>query len=252
MRLTTGMLAAVRGSDSAAFLTGWGMFVLTVCILLVGIATLVLAYRTGVFRRRIIYGMAASARLLDPSVARQDLHVLYRDEELADPRVTEIGLSYRGRRDIPKASFEGQPFCIDLGVRIVDLLETIFDPKEAPAPRVEAMGTALKVGPSLLRKGQAITFVVLTDGPALRLTRENPLADVEDRQEAPYQARQDISRARHQARVRSLRRVLGWAVVIFIAYYLFTEPAGAHSAIQGIFNLLNQAGSSLATFLTNL
>ncbi len=189
--------------------------------------------------------MPVSARLIVPSVVRPDLHVLYRHEELDDPHVLEIALTYRGRRDIPKASFEGEPLCVDVGVRIIELLEKIFDPEQGPVPKVEAVGTALKVGPSLLRKGQAMKFVVLTDGPGTLSIPENPLADVEDR------ARQDVNRAR-QAPTFSLRRILGWAVVVFIAYYLFTEPAGAHNAIQGIFNLLNQAGSSLATFLTNL
>jgi hypothetical protein len=50
----------------------------------------------------------------------------------------------------------------------------------------------------------------------------------------------------------NLKKILGWAVVIFIAYYLFTKPTGAAGAMRGLFHLLSQAGSSLATFLTNL
>jgi hypothetical protein len=46
-------------------------------------------------------------------------------------------------------------------------------------------------------------------------------------------------------------RIVGWAVVIYIAYYLFTEPVGAAGVIQGIFNVLNKAGNSLATYLTH-
>jgi hypothetical protein len=50
----------------------------------------------------------------------------------------------------------------------------------------------------------------------------------------------------------SLKKILGWAVVIFIAYYLFTDPAGAASVMRSIFGLLSRAGNSLATFLTSL
>ena len=50
----------------------------------------------------------------------------------------------------------------------------------------------------------------------------------------------------------NLKKILGWAVVIFIAYYLFTKPTGAAGAMRGIFHLLSEAGNSLATFLTNL
>ena len=50
----------------------------------------------------------------------------------------------------------------------------------------------------------------------------------------------------------SLKKILGWAVVIFIAYYLFTKPTGAAGVMRGLFHLLSEAGSSLATFLTSL
>jgi hypothetical protein len=50
----------------------------------------------------------------------------------------------------------------------------------------------------------------------------------------------------------SLKKILGWAVVIFIAYYLFTQPTGAANTMQSIFHLLTDAGNSLATFLNSL
>jgi hypothetical protein len=50
----------------------------------------------------------------------------------------------------------------------------------------------------------------------------------------------------------NLRRILGWAVVIFIAFYIFTQPAGAADAVHGIFHLLAEAGNSLAAFVNSL
>jgi hypothetical protein len=50
----------------------------------------------------------------------------------------------------------------------------------------------------------------------------------------------------------SLKKILGWAVVIFIAYYLFTSPTGAAGVMRGVFHLLAEAGHSLATFLSSL
>jgi hypothetical protein len=50
----------------------------------------------------------------------------------------------------------------------------------------------------------------------------------------------------------SLKKILGWAVVVFIAYYLFTQPTGAASAMRGVFHVLKEAGRSLATFLSSL
>ena len=49
-----------------------------------------------------------------------------------------------------------------------------------------------------------------------------------------------------------LKKVLGWAVVVILAWYLFTQPAAAGNAVQHLFGVLQQAGSSIATFLNSL
>jgi hypothetical protein len=50
----------------------------------------------------------------------------------------------------------------------------------------------------------------------------------------------------------NVKKILTWALVVFIAYYLFTQPAGAANFMHGVFGLLRTAGSSLATFLNSL
>ena len=49
-----------------------------------------------------------------------------------------------------------------------------------------------------------------------------------------------------------VKKIAGWAVVVFLAYYLLTKPTGAANAVQNLLGLLKDAGSSLATFLNNL
>jgi hypothetical protein len=49
-----------------------------------------------------------------------------------------------------------------------------------------------------------------------------------------------------------VKKIAGWAVVVFLAYYLLTRPTGAANAVQHLFGLLENAGSSLATFFNNL
>jgi hypothetical protein len=49
-----------------------------------------------------------------------------------------------------------------------------------------------------------------------------------------------------------VKKIVGWAVVVFLAWYLVTKPTGAATAVQHLFGLLKSAGSSLATFLNNL
>ncbi len=50
----------------------------------------------------------------------------------------------------------------------------------------------------------------------------------------------------------TLRRVLGWAVVAFLAYYLLTSPTGAASSVHSLLGMLKDVGSSIATFLNSL
>jgi hypothetical protein len=49
-----------------------------------------------------------------------------------------------------------------------------------------------------------------------------------------------------------LRKIITWAIVIFLVFYLLTQPQGAANVINGILNLLKEAGNSLATFVNSL
>jgi hypothetical protein len=49
-----------------------------------------------------------------------------------------------------------------------------------------------------------------------------------------------------------LKKIAGWAVVVFIAYYLLTKPTGAGHFVQTVIGWLKDAGSSIATFLNSL
>ena len=132
------------------------------------------------------------------------------------------------------------------------MLETIFDPKTAPSPKVEAVGESLRIGPDLLRKGQAITFVVLTDGPVVELSDVNPLANVDAQPEAPYQMRRRVNEAWYQAQGGILKKIVTWAIVLFVVFYIATEPDGAGALVKHVSNGLHDAATSLATFVNRI
>jgi hypothetical protein len=50
----------------------------------------------------------------------------------------------------------------------------------------------------------------------------------------------------------ALRKVITWAIVIFVIYYLATDPTGAAHALQSAFNGLRSAGNSMARFVNQL
>jgi hypothetical protein len=49
-----------------------------------------------------------------------------------------------------------------------------------------------------------------------------------------------------------LGRVIKWAIVIFIVFYVATQPAGAASIVHHIYNGLHDAATSMATFVNSL
>jgi hypothetical protein len=52
--------------------------------------------------------------------------------------------------------------------------------------------------------------------------------------------------------IMSWKKVLGWLVVIFLVWFLITNPTGAAAAVNNLLNALRGIGNSLATFFTSL
>jgi hypothetical protein len=49
-----------------------------------------------------------------------------------------------------------------------------------------------------------------------------------------------------------LKKILTWGIVIFIVFYLATQPVGAANVINSAFDALETIGNSLATFVNSL
>ena len=49
-----------------------------------------------------------------------------------------------------------------------------------------------------------------------------------------------------------LKPIVTWAIVIFIGFYLVTQPAAAGHTVHNILSGLKSAGNSLATFFNSL
>ncbi len=126
---------------------------LTFATLLVTILMFVLQWITSRPRRRIItIGILSSARLADRPETLAYLRALYGYEKCVNARISTVALNYRGDRDIRKASFEeDQPFRIEVGARVIDLLGASSEPEQASLPIVKAAGVALTVVSRSLR-----------------------------------------------------------------------------------------------------
>ena len=49
-----------------------------------------------------------------------------------------------------------------------------------------------------------------------------------------------------------MKKLLTWAAIAFVIYYLATSPDGAARLVDGALNWLKQAGNSLAEFLNHI
>jgi hypothetical protein len=49
-----------------------------------------------------------------------------------------------------------------------------------------------------------------------------------------------------------LKKVLTWAGIAFVIYYLATSPDGAAHVVTSVLNWLKMAGNSLAQFLNHI
>jgi hypothetical protein len=49
-----------------------------------------------------------------------------------------------------------------------------------------------------------------------------------------------------------LKKILTWAAVAFVIYYLATDPHGAGHFVTHALNALKTAGNSMAQFLNNI
>ena len=48
------------------------------------------------------------------------------------------------------------------------------------------------------------------------------------------------------------KKVLTWAAIAFVVYYLATQPTGAAHFVHGVFNWLHGAGNSMSKFVNSL
>lgn len=49
-----------------------------------------------------------------------------------------------------------------------------------------------------------------------------------------------------------MKKIVFWAVVIFVVFFVFSNPHGAAAPIRGVLDLLKSAGSQFRAFVTSL
>ncbi len=50
----------------------------------------------------------------------------------------------------------------------------------------------------------------------------------------------------------NVKKLLTYAAIAFVAFYLFTQPAGAAAAVRGVFDSIGTGAERLSAFFTSL
>lgn len=102
-------------------------------------------------KRRLLYGVRANVPVMTaPEGLRTDLKLFHRDEQLTEPRLVEIQLVGRGRRDISSDLLANQPIRLSVGPRIIRVLDVSSNESSRRLPEITPDGTALTIGPTVV------------------------------------------------------------------------------------------------------
>jgi hypothetical protein len=151
-------------------------------IAVAGVAATVIVGLRVLPKRRLRCTVVSRTRLMNaPQVVRDNLKVLYKDQELTDPFVTVFEIASTGRSAIPSSSFDnGRSFQLKIDAEIETILSVEYEPSSATKPVLEGHGNVIEFFPELVARREVITTAVLTGGDfgsvAIAL---NPFSDVE-------------------------------------------------------------------------
>jgi hypothetical protein len=140
------------------------LVVLPIAGFVVAVAALWIAIWTAFKRPRLFYRIHAAVPLVDaPRSPGHGFRVHYDGDLVADPHLLSVQFITRCRDDIPATSYSG-PITLDVGVRIVDILQVDLTGRDAKVPTKSFVDQTLSIGPCLIGKRQAMTITLLLDG----------------------------------------------------------------------------------------
>jgi len=215
VRLDVAVLASGSIQISANFWAGAGVVAAVAAIVVA-----VLLWYLGSPRRLLLYSLTSQTALLTRGTRQRavpDLAVTLSGEPLDDPHVASLQIESRGRRDIRGADFENtQPLKLDVGTPVLKLLDSETGGTAMPEIKIATEGSAVVIGPSLIKGGQVIIIDLLTDGPVTLTCPSPALADVTVRER----------RANEIPEPRWLRRSQASGVALIAISFLLIQYLG--------------------------
>lgn len=128
-------------------------------------------------RRLLTYRLIDSRPLPQPGAQPSTRHVPRHAATKTTPEsaIVTIKVANRSRRDIPSRAFDQQrPLRLDVNAEVLKIVEIKSRPEGFMVPRIEADGTAVALGPSLIKTRQTITFSAVISSGRPHLTVPEP------------------------------------------------------------------------------
>jgi hypothetical protein len=180
-------LVLLAGSHFYTSATFWGPAAGVIVALIGILVTVWVTLRAANPNRRLYYSMTADTPLITGRhELSQQLKVIYGTKELGSPRIVNVQITSRGRRDITREAFDDKPLCLDLGSSIVECVKAATSPSDRPEPAYTMDGSKLLIGPSPFGTHQTTVFSLLIDGPIPQIVApKQSLIDVKVRLGVP-------------------------------------------------------------------
>jgi hypothetical protein len=132
----------------------------------IGIGAMWATLRASNPKRRIDYWFQDTPLLQGHQSLDGSLEIRRNGTVLGDPRLVRVQLRNTSRRDVGSTSFDqDEPFRVDLGTPILDILGVETQPTTAQPPPGTPSGTELRIGPGRIGRGSQVTYLLLIDGP---------------------------------------------------------------------------------------
>lgn len=197
--------------------TFWASIALA-ALAIITIAVTVVLWRRGGPRRLIVWSTPVVTSLLSshaPQGGQIYVGILTGPGEsrtLTDPYLVRLHVESRSRKDISRRDFDGErPLVFRLGAKFVSQIgdSTAW----ADGLEIAIENDEIKIGPSLVRKGQLLMAEILTEGRP-GITCSNPLPDIVVREETG------------SSRLETVARILGAVPVLGLWTLVLIQPKG--------------------------
>ncbi|MFI7455646.1 hypothetical protein ACIBQX_49875 [Nonomuraea sp. NPDC049714] len=180
-------------------------------------------------KRQLTFSLGRSSPLLaDSGHSVTGLKISVNDVEVTHPVITILTITQTGWNDIPSSDFDqGRPIEISSSAPIVQVVDA--SPDKSPLGRSLTFSSGqITLGPELVRRGTEVELAILTDAePEFGFDQHILNCRLKRATSAP-----------RDPQLMQAKRVITYAIVAFVVFYLVTWSAEVATAVNEMIDWL--------------